>query len=214
MKQIDNISIKDYLYEEIKNMIDNESLPTGKKIDRVELANKFGVSMTPINDALNRLAGEKYIIQEPRKGFFVKEMSLEELSQLFEVRTAIESMAIRLCCERAKDSEIKEMSDYFKDFELPFSTSEYKRYVQTDKKFHNLLIKYSGNQYFSQILNNTGFQLKSNLKGLVRPPEETLTEHRQIVSYLKKRDSENASKALASHLFKSREKLLAIINAK
>ena len=77
--KIDNTSLKSYVYNEIKQMIYAGKFPLDQKINKAELAEHFNSSLTPINDALNRLVGEKFLTLESRKGYFVREFSVEEM---------------------------------------------------------------------------------------------------------------------------------------
>ena len=82
--KLENRSVKDYIYDKIKELLENNEFVVGEKINKNDLALRFNISLTPINDALNRLVGENYLVQYPRKGFFVKEFSPKELCDLFE----------------------------------------------------------------------------------------------------------------------------------
>ena len=196
---IDNLALKDYLYEDIKNMINAGELPAGAKINKLELAKRFNVSQTPINDALNRLVGEKYIYLEPRKGFFVRNYTYEELVLLYELRAGLEAIAAMLCCERATDEEIAILSNAFTDFSFPLTDEEYKRYSATDKIFHSQLIEFARNAYISDTLNTTGFLAKSNVAGLIRTPEETYPEHLAMQKAFSERDGKVAQQLLTKH---------------
>lgn len=103
MSKIENKILTDLVYEKIKTMIDDGVLLPGSKVNKAELAEMLGVSQTPINDALSRLAGEKFIEQKSRQGYFVRAFSDAELCALFEVRGGLEGVAIRLCAENAGD---------------------------------------------------------------------------------------------------------------
>lgn len=205
MEPVENVALKEYLYKAIKDMVDNGELKIGEKISKPDLAKRFNVSQTPVNDVLNRLVGEGYIAMESRKGFFVKEVTDDELCQAFEMRAGIELIAIRLCCEKATEDEINEISSLFNEFVLPLDDKAYKRYVQVDNEFHQKIIQYSRNVFLAQSLTYTGFLARSNRRGLVRPPEETLGEHRIISEALKNRDAEKASSGMMRHLLASRE---------
>ena len=120
--KLENKSVKDYIYDKIKELLENNDFEIGEKINKNDLANRFNISLTPINDALNRLVGENYLVQYPRKGFFVKEFSAKELCDLFEIRAGLEGIAIRLCCEKASNEELNELRHTFDIFENNIGT--------------------------------------------------------------------------------------------
>ena len=205
--QLKNISLKDYVYEKIKKMIDEGSFSIGEKIDKNELSKLFNISLTPINDALNRLVGEKYISVESRKGFYIKEYTDKELADLFSLRIGIESVAVRLCCEIASDEEIKIISSFFDGID-PYNEKDLEEYKKQDKLFHRKIIEFARNTYLNDILSQTGFLSKSILTGLVRGPEETYKEHMKIIDCLLARDADGAQKAMTKHLSRSKVKLI------
>lgn len=193
-------------------MIDEGALVAGAKIRRKELAEELGVSQTPINEALSRLAAEKFLYQESRRGFYVRAYSDYDFIDLFAVRSAIESMAARLCAEDATDEEVRDLGAHFQDYQVPVSASEQIRYATEDKVFHAKLIRYSHNAAIQDLNENHGYIIKSNQRGLVRPPDETLPEHHALIDALVRRDADAASATMAAHHLKSREVLKRAVN--
>ncbi len=205
--KLENKSVKDYIYEKIKELLENNDLVPGEKINKNDLVARFNVSLTPINDALNRLVGENYLFQLPRKGFFIKEFSPKELCDLFEIRAALESMAARLCCERATEEELDELVHSFDLFKIGVSQDKVKEYNLADKKFHQKIIFLAKNPLFSQIRNSLRFLNRPYQKGLIKPVPDSLIEHNKIIAALKLRDGEAAQYAMQKHLLNSRDRL-------
>ncbi|MDX9819890.1 MAG: GntR family transcriptional regulator, partial [Desulfococcus multivorans] len=175
------------------------------KVNKPQLADMLGVSQTPINDALSRLAGEKFIELKRRQGYFVRSFSDEELCALFEVRGGLESIAVRLCVETASDDQLREIASCFDGFGLPFPDEKYNDYVHADKIFHELVVAYSGNSVIVEIARTQGYLVKSNQKGLVRPPCETLPEHRGIIDAVLSRNPSRAQELMILHHLRSRD---------
>ena len=205
MSKIENKILTDLVYDKIKKMIDDGVLGPGTKVNKIELSETLGVSQTPINDALSRLAGEKFIDQKSRQGYFVRAFSNAELSALYEVRGGLEGIAVRLCAENASDEELKEVAACFEGFVLPFNEKTYNDYIHADKVFHENIVSRSGNVVLIELANTSGYLIKSNQKGLVRPPEETLPEHREIIRALLLRDGAKAHELIIAHHLKSRD---------
>jgi DNA-binding GntR family transcriptional regulator len=212
MTEIKNRVLFELVYEQIKNLIDEGVLQPGEKIDKKALVEILGVSQTPINEALSKLAGEKFLEQRSRQGFFIRQYSYFELSQLFELRAAIEGMAARLCAEHVQDDELKGLVKLFDGFTLPLSKKRSADYLHADKQFHESLVKYSGNPFLMETFISSGYLPKSYQKGLLRPTEETLPEHMRIIDALKKRDARLAQELTIIHLLKTRDKLLSASN--
>jgi DNA-binding GntR family transcriptional regulator len=210
--KLENKSVKDYIYDKIKELLENNEFVVGEKINKNDLAIRFNISLTPINDALNRLVGENYLIQQPRKGFFVKEFSPKELCDLFEIRAGLEGIAIRLCCERASDEDIENLIHSFDSFENDMDSNMIKQYTKADKDFHKKIIFLAENPLISQVRNSLGFLNRSYQKGLVKPMHDSLLEHHAIIEALKARDGEKAQKAMEQHLLNSRDKIVSTLN--
>ncbi len=204
MTKIENKILTNLVYEKLKFMIDDGVLIPGQKINKLDLSKILGVSQTPINDALSRLAGEKLIEQRSRQGYFVRAFTDEELCALFEMRGALEGMAIRLCCENALDEEIENVARCFEDFSFPLTEKTYTDYVHADKLFHEKIILFSGNPILRELSETSSYMIKSNMKGLTRPPEETYPEHQAMIEALRKRDGERAQSIMIQHHINSR----------
>ena len=203
MSVIDTRILTEHVYETIKSLILDGELQPGSKIDKKSLAESLGVSLTPINESMSRLSGEKYIEQINRRGYFVKTYSQDDLKEMYEVRAGLESIAVRLCLERALDQEIEQLVSCFDGFALPFDEGELARYTEADKRFHGLIIKLCGNSMIQEINESSGYVLKSYQQGLVRPPEESVPEHAEIVAAIRARDADVAQTLIAQHHLRS-----------
>lgn len=207
MGRVENRVLADHVYDSIKRMIEDGVLAPGTKVRKQELAETLGVSQTPINEALNRLTGEKYLFQESRQGYFVEYYSDAVLADLFAVRAAIEGIAARLCAEEATDEEIAEVCSAFSSFESTDLDGDVQRYEKSDIEFHRAIIRYSHNEAIRNLSHNHGYITKTLQRGLVRPPGETLPEHRAIIDALRVRDGEAVQHLMNEHHLKSRKHL-------
>ena len=199
MIKIKNRALFELVYDRIKKMIDEREIKPGEKINKKYLVDLLGVSQTPINEALIKLAGEKVIEQRCHRGYFIHQYTNLELSQLFELRASIEGMAARLCVKNMTDEAISEVSKIFENFSLPFPEEHYQDYLSADMRFHECLIEYSGNPFLMDVFSTSQYLQKSNQKGLLRPAEETLPEHMMIVDALKNRDAHLAQELAIVH---------------
>ena len=210
MPKLENRALFELVYERIKRMIDDKELQPGEKINKRALVELLGVSQTPINEAMSKLAGEKILEQRSRQGFFIYQYSYQELSQLFELRASIEGMAARLCAEHMRDEDIAELSKIFEPFTIPILGRQYHDYLNADKHFHECLIKYSGNPLMMEVFHSSGYLQKCNQKGLLRTAEETFPEHLMIINALRNRDAHLAQELTIVHLLRTRDRLLSM----
>jgi DNA-binding GntR family transcriptional regulator len=201
--RLDNRVLRDAIYEHIREMIENNEFLLDEKINKIDLAKKFNVSSTPINDALNRLVGEHYLVQRNRKGYYVREYDAKEMRDFFEMRAALEGLAASLVCQRANDEDITRLTTIFDGFSSPIPESRRIEYVETDQRFHRTILEKSGNKLILDAAESTGFLWRSYQKGLVRNMETSFKEHKEIIVALKERDGVLAQKKMMSHLLRS-----------
>ena len=214
MRRVENKALRNYVYDHIRLMIDQGDLPMGKKIDKSELAERLGVSQTPIHDALNQLVGEKFLEQRPRDGYYIREFNAVEFCELFEMRAGLEGIAVRLCCENATDEQLQVLTSAFDEFSLPMEEELVQHYYEIDRQFHEDFVVFSGNGFILESLKTTGFQARTYQKGLVRGPDITLHEHRMVVEAIKARDGERAQQQMIWHLLGSRDVFKALLLGK
>jgi len=210
MPIVENRALFELVYERIKRMIDEGGLQPGEKINKKALVELLGVSQTPINEALSKLAGEKILEQRSRQGYFIHQYTYLELSQLFELRASVEGMATRLCVEHMRDEEITTMSKIFEGFTLPLSELRHQDYLYADKHFHESLVKSSRNPFLMEVFDVSGYLQKSYQKGLLRSAEETMPEHMMIINALKNRDAHLAQELAIVHLLRTRDMLRSL----
>jgi len=200
---IDNRILAQHVYEYIRLMVTSGKYLPGDKVQKKIIEETLGVSQTPVNEALSRLVGEKYLDQVTRRGFFVKTYSTADLREMFEVRAALEGIAVRLCIERAAADVLDQVADMFCNFSLPMDETRLADYLEVDKAFHNSIIELSGNTMVREMTERFGYLFKSYQPGLVRGPEETLLEHNEIAHALRNRAANEAQQLMTQHHLKT-----------
>jgi DNA-binding GntR family transcriptional regulator len=196
-------------YAEIRNALFAGEWAPGARIDRKELAERFNISQTPINDALNRLTGEGLVESRSHDGFFVPDYNDGELADLFAARAGFESIAARLCAEEAAEADKLRLLAVFKPFGTEVVQAMENAYLAADKEFHKLVLGISGSIRLNEVESSFGHAFRSYEHGLVRPPSETLSEHRLIVDAIISGAGREAQVAMADHLLTTRNVLLA-----
>ncbi len=197
--KISNEELSTQAYKEVKNMIMTGHLKPGQKIVQDKLAEELGISRTPLRSALQMLENESMIEPLPRRGLIVKAFSDREMIDIFDCRIAFETMAIRLFTEKATQSEIDALSNIFKPF-LSSSKIFLDKYQKADSQFHENIISQCGNEFLYNLFQKGNLLVCIDLIGLIRPPEETLKEHLEIIDAINRRDPDTASKLAKEHL--------------
>ena len=204
MDKIHKDALSELVYDKIKQMVLDGVLLPGQKIAKGELAQTLGVSQTPVTEAINRLTGEGLIEQRVRQGFFVRVFTYEDLRDLFAVRAGMEGIALRLSVEELPPEKLEELTHYFDGFSLPMDEEMKLQYKKADQAFHEHIISLSANSFIVYFDRSFDFIMKSYQKGLIREPEETIDEHRQIIQAIRARDGRKAQELLMLHHLKSR----------
>ncbi len=205
MKKLKKDMLSELVYERIKLMIHDGIIIPGQKILRRDIAKMLDVSLTPVREAVNRLVGEGFIEQKSREGFFMKTFTYEDLKELFAVRAALEGVAVRICIEQLKDDKMKELTLFFEDFSPPIPDNSISQYLKVDQAFHKKIIQLCGNSLIIDYDKNFDFILKSYQKGLLRDPDETLNEHREIINAIKEKNGQKAHELIVKHHLKTRD---------
>ena len=162
---------------------------------------------------MSRLAGEKYLEQVNRRGFFVKRYTPSDLEEMFEVRAGLEGIAIRLCTERGSDEDLERLAGCFDGFELPVPEDQFESYLEADKCFHTSIIEIAANSMIGEMAASFGYMMKSYQPGLVRFPEETLPEHQAMIRAIRSRDGVHAQELMIQHHTKTARKLARLAEA-
>ena len=204
------------VYSILKDMIMERKLLPGQKIPQEKLARDLGISRTPLIGALKFLEQDKLVESVPRRGFFVRLFSKEEMVYIFELREVLEGLAARRAAAKVSDSQIIELNRFFKHFAGQKNISDVRAYAREDRRFHSFVIDVGAKEFLKSILQTTNIISFSyqvlHTEGLVRPPNETIQEHLAVIAAIKVRDSEAAEELMRQHFKKSLAYLKREIN--
>ena len=189
------------VYQKIKEMILNGTLKPGQKLKQEHLAIELGVSRTPLHKAFQMLENEFFVESIPRRGYFVKEVNLNEVLDAFECREALEGIAARRAAKVITKTQIEKMKSLFKPF-LNTPKIDLKKYQKADHEFHQLVITISGNTVLKRLDILASLLHRTYQKGLIRGPEETLPEHFAIIDAFERKNSEDAEQLAIEDNFK------------
>jgi DNA-binding GntR family transcriptional regulator len=204
-------------YQILKDMIMQRELLPGDKIPQEKLAHDLGISRTPVVSALKYLEQEKLVESIPRRGFFVRLFSKEEMVYIFELREVLEGLAARRAATSITRTQIDELNQFFSAFDKDAVIRDYKSYSLEDRRFHNFVIDVGAKEFLKSILTTTNiisfsYQVVSS-EGLVRPPGQTLSEHRDVIAAISQKDAEAAENYMRQHFKNSAAVLRELILA-
>jgi DNA-binding GntR family transcriptional regulator len=190
-------------YQELSHRILIFEIAPNERIVEQAWATKLQVNRAAIRESLTRLLGEGLVYQGQRGGFFVSEMTDEELHQVREVREILETGALALACERASARQVKDLEDTVNDFAHFVEKGYFTGAHEADLRFHQLLVAASCNQRLIQLYQRSHIPLFQRKAALIRAPVEdfiqTEREHRLVVDALRKKDVHAGVAALREH---------------
>ncbi|MYL32164.1 FCD domain-containing protein [Pontibacillus yanchengensis] len=190
------------VYEDIRMMITNGELKPGDKIIQDQMANRLGVSRTPLRRAFSELERD-YYLEITAQGVFVNQFSTEFLTSIWEVRAVLEGLACRLSAERMDDATVLYLRTLFANAYPKFEEGNYDPYHKADRIFHTTLLEEAKNPVLKRNIENTQVLSIALDLGILRSPEETYQEHMDILDAIEVKDSERAEKLMLEHIRKT-----------
>ena len=192
-------------------------LTPGSRLNEVRLAREFDISRAPLREALRRLESQGLIEAHPRRGFFLRSVTAKSISELFEVRNALESTAGLRVARTITDEQIADVEAQYETLRDAASTSNFIKVTEEDYRFHRMICAFSGNErllgIFDQILSEIRFGLVHVQE--FHPDRVSLAEaHVPLISALKARDPELWEQALANHLKEACDNVVAALERK
>lgn len=199
----EDLPLRDVVFRTLREAILKGVLKPGERLMELQLAEKLGVSRTPIREAIRMLEQEGLAVTTPRKGAEVAKMTEKDLFDVLTIREALEQLAAELACDAAGEGEIRSLEEERDHFERATRSGEIKKIAESDMRFHELLYEASGNQKLIAMLSNLREQMYRFRVEYLKDAENypnLIAEHKAIVEGLKSRDKEKVREALARHL--------------
>jgi DNA-binding GntR family transcriptional regulator len=202
-------------YQEIRRQILENEMPPGFQITEQELALSLGVSRTPAREALLRLEAEGLVEIWPRHGMRVKRVSIDDVREIYEILTALESAAAGLAAIRKPaPAELSEMRDCTEMMDKALRKNNLKAWAMADEKFHRALTRASGNARFVEMV-DTYFGQSHRLRMMtlsLRPkPSGSNRDHEAVLKAIEKGDPEAAERVHRDHRVRSAKMMIALL---
>ncbi len=192
------------LYEEVAELlrqrIFSRALPPGSWIDELKLAEEYGISRTPLREALKVLATEGLVTMKVRRGAYVTEVNEKDLTDVYHLLSLLESDAASEVAKQASDTQLKELQILHDSLEKAIKNRE--RFFEINEAFHMRLLEIANNRWRDQMVADLRKVMKLNRHNSllkVGRIEESLAEHRAIMAAMAARDAELAARAMRRH---------------
>lgn len=211
------LPLRDVVFNTLRQAILRGELKPGERLMEIQLANKLGVSRTPIREAIRKLELEGLVLMIPRKGAEVAEITEKSLRDVLEVRRALEELAVQLVCEKITEEEIEELKAAAREFENVLKDGDITKIAEADVRFHDVIYMAIDNQKLIQLLNNLReqmyrFRVEYLKREEVRP--QLLAEHEEIIATIERREKDTATKVVCEHIDNQVEAVIDIIRTK
>ncbi|MCV2869605.1 GntR family transcriptional regulator [Defluviimonas sp. WL0002] len=201
--------LADTILNELEELILDGTFENGERLDEVTLAKRFGVSRTPVREALQKLVLAGLVEQQPRRGAFVRQPGPVELIEMFEVMAELEASCARFAASRISDEALDELRAANQRCQAAVEANDADRYYEENEVFHKIIYRQSGNGLLEQEALRLHRRLKPfrrvqlRLRGRMR---QSMAEHLEIVEALTRADANAAAEALRAHVAVQGEK--------
>ena len=195
--------LRDIVFETLREAIINQTLKPGERLMEIQLAEEMGVSGTPVREAIRKLELEGLVVMVPRKGAYVAGISMKDIHEVYELRSALEALAASLAAVRITDEELEEMERQMVREAKETEENNLQGIVSIDTTFHDLLYQAAHNQRLVQFINILQEQLQRFRAATLSRPGRSkyaLEEHKKIVEALANKDAKLAAKLATEHI--------------
>ena len=212
------LPLRDVVFNTLRQAILKGELKPGERLMEIQLANKLGVSRTPVREAIRKLELEGLVLMIPRKGAEVAEITRQDMEDVLEVRTALEELAVKDACDHITDaqlSELKKASNEFKKALL--EGKDLVTCADADMHFHDVILSATNNRRLIQMLNNLSEQMyRYRMEYLKdeRTHKTLIEEHDAIRRALKKHDKVKDGAAIRVHIDNQKRSILESLTEK
>ena len=197
------LPLRDVVFNTLRQAILKGELAPGERLMEIQLAEKLGVSRTPIREAIRKLELEGLVLMIPRKGAEVAKISEKSLRDVLEVRRSLEELAIELACQRMSEDDMAELERMQGNFKSAIDRGEAMSIAQSDEQYHDVIYQGTRNDKLVQMLGNLREQMYRYRLEYIKDEDKRqvlLVEHEHILNALKNRNIAEAKKAAREHI--------------
>jgi len=195
--------LRELVCDRIREAIITGTFAPGERLMEMQLAEEMGVSRTPVREAIRKLEIDGLVVMIPRRGTYVANISIKDINDVYEIRTALDELAAGLATERIDAAGMDELKARLADTERAIESGDVIRIIDMDTRFHDVLYRAARNERLVNIINNLREQI-TGIRGIsMRYPgrlSETMKEHRQLVACIEAGSVEMAREQARIHL--------------
>lgn len=211
-----NKSMREKVYDTLKQMIIDGVIKPGERIIETEYSNKFQISRTPIREAIRMLELEGLVESQTTGGVIVKTLTREEISEIYKIRIALESLIIEEIIKKINNQDIKKLEKVLKNTKKAFEVKDIEKVFSLFTEFNQILYDIASLPKVTGMINNINLSLKRFRKLSIDNPsrkEEAFEDHVQILEAIKNKELSTAISINRMHLEKSMNFILSKLSA-
>lgn len=197
------LPLRDVVFNTLRKAILTGELKPGERLMEIHLANRLGVSRTPIREAIRKLELEGLVIMIPRRGAEVAQITEKSLKDVLEVRRALDALCVVLACDRINAGEQEQLKEACEEFERATKTKDATIIAEADVVFHDIIVHATGNQRLIQLINNLSEQMYRYRFEYIKDEsrhDNLVKEHKMIYESIVRQDKEQAARSAELHI--------------
>ena len=211
------LPLRDVVFNTLRQAILKGELKPGERLMEIALAERLGVSRTPIREAMRKLEQEGLVVMIPRRGAQVANITEKDLNDVLEVRIALENVAIEKACARMTEEEMRRLWLAAKEFEHTIAEGNLVKLAEADVAFHEVIYQASDNKRLIQVLNNMREQIYRYRVEYLKREEahpQLIAEHAAIIEYISKGEKKAATDIMCKHIDNQVTTVIDVIRTK
>lgn len=211
IKDDEYLPLRDVVFKTLRQEILTGKLKPGERLMEIQLANKLGVSRTPIREAIRKLELDGLVIMIPRRGAEVAQITLKDLKDVMEVRCALDVLAIELACERMGRDERSKLYQACENFREAVKTKDTRKLAEADVAFHDAIVLSTGNTRLIQLVSNLSEQMYRYRFEYLKDAtshEMLQQEHMEMYQSILKKDKAAAASVVRKHINNQEEAII------
>ena len=204
------VTRQEIAYNYLRKAIIEHVLPPGSPIVEQDISNRLEISRTPVREALKQLEMEELIQVSPVRGYFVAEINLMDVTEIFDLRLTLELLALKTSINKITSEEIEEMELLLAQLSVDCS---HEKFYETDRHLHDLITHRSCNRRLVHFLSNINSQVERFRYIASLKPERlkhSREEHEEILRYIREHDFEKTEAALTLHINHVKESVMHV----
>ena len=208
--KLNNRPLYENVADQLREQIFSKQLTSGSWLDEQSLAAQFGISRTPMREAIKVLASEGLVTIKMNHGAYVTEVSRNDLAQIFTVLSLLEGQAAKETANKATEDELNLLDHLHHRLETAAADRNIEQFFEINSKFHELIQQIAGNRWMNGVIDDLRKVLKLHRKDSLTSTgrlQNSLIEHREILKAILKRDELAAEAAMRKHFANGLEAL-------